>query len=239
MKKYTLFDYLQTFDVSKDFFDIGERTQLEYFVDELVFKSQNSGLLTKFKKQTIPFADVFPKNRKKIYISLDTFESGNYANLYGIGSPQQVEKNYTKAINEISNKIHKKIQKKVSKGEDYEDAFYEESEQEFTTLHHKYGKILEKYKIFEHQYGGGIEHDDLNYYMNTSDEMIDYTDDSKFLSEIFSEFREAYFVHPYNKKNQKRLGLIDYFYLKYKRYSFMFSLDVLTETRATNTEIKI
>ena len=126
MKKYNFFDYLQTFGVKSDFFNAAHRTHIGYHAGELVFKSQNSGLFTKLKKQFIPVSEVFPKNRKKIYLSLDTFEGGNYTSIYGIGSPQQVEKNYDKAINEISNKIHKKIQKQVSDGEDYDDAFYEE-----------------------------------------------------------------------------------------------------------------
>ena len=95
MKKFTLFKYLQTFGVDKNFFDVGLRTSIGYVDGQLGFKSKNSGLLSKFKKQFLPIETVFPKNRKKIFISLDTFQGGAYIDMYGIGSPMQVEKNYT------------------------------------------------------------------------------------------------------------------------------------------------
>ena len=74
MKKFTLFEYLQTFGVDKNFFDASLRTSIGYVDGQLGFKSKNSGLLSKFKKQFLPIETVFPKNRKKIFLSLDIFD---------------------------------------------------------------------------------------------------------------------------------------------------------------------
>ena len=64
MKEFSLFEYLQSFGVDKNFFDISSRTSIDFVNGELGFKSKNSGLLSKFKKQFIPLTSVFPENRK-------------------------------------------------------------------------------------------------------------------------------------------------------------------------------
>jgi hypothetical protein len=237
MKEYSLFKYLQNFGVDKNFFDISCRTSIDFVGGELGFKSKNSGLLSKFKKQFIPLTSVFPENRKKIYISLEIFQGGEHIDMYGVGTPIQVEKNYTKAILEISNLIHKKIQKKVSSGTGYDDAFYEEAEQEYG-LFHKYDKILEKNKIYSVSNTADIP-EDLDYMYHTPKEREEYDGEHEFLSRIFSDFREAYFNYPYNEKDNKRLGPTHYFYLQYKKYSFFVGFDALTTENSDFIYIKI
>lgn len=239
MKKFSLFEYLQTFGVDKNFFDIGLRTSIGYVNGEFGFKSKNSGLLSKFKKQFIPLETVFPKNRKKIFISLDIFQGGNYIDMYGIGTPKQVEKNYTKALLEISNLIHKKIQKKVSSGVDYDEAFYEEAEEDTGMgIFFKYDKILEKNKIYSVYHTADIP-EDLDYMYHTPKEREEYDKEHEFFSGIFSELREAHFNYPYKEDHKKRLGPECYFYLQYKKYSFFVGFDALAEELSKNIDIKI
>ena len=237
MKKFTLFEYLQTFGVDKNFFDASLRTSIGYVDGQLGFKSKNSGLLSKFKKQFLPIETVFPKNRKKIFLSLDIFQGGAYIDMYGIGSPMQVEKNCSKALLEISNLIHKKIKKKVSSGSDYDEAFYEEAEEDLG-IFHKYDKILEKNKIYSVHNSAHIP-EDLDYMYHTPKEREEYDKEHEFFSNIFSELREAHFNHPYKENNKRRLGPTDYFYLKYKKYSFFVEFNSLTDEHSENIEIKI
>ena len=237
MKKISLFEYLQTFGVDKNFFDTGLRTSVGYVNGEFGFISKNSGLLSKFKKKFISMETVFPKNTKKIHLSLDIFQGGRYIDMYGVGSPIQVEKNYSKAILEISNLNNKKIQKKVSSGVDYDEAFYEEAEEDLG-LFHKYDKILEKNKIYS-VYNTADIPEDLDYMYHTPKEREEYDKEHEFFSGIFSELRMAHFNYPYKENHKKRLGSECYFYLQYKKFSFFIEFDALTEEHSENIGIKI
>ena len=131
----------------------------------------------------------------------------------------------------------KEIQKKVSSGTGYDDAFYEEAEQEYG-LFHKYDKILEKNKIYSVSDTADIP-EDLDYMYHTPKEREEYDGEHEFLSRIFSDFREAYFNYPYNEKDNKRLGPTHYFYLQYKKYSFFVGFDALTTENSDFIYIKI
>ncbi len=75
--------------------------------------------------------------------------------------------------------------------------------------------------------------------MSERKEYEEYDKEHEFFSNIFSELREAHFNHPYKENNKRRLGPTDYFYLKYKKYSFFVEFDSLTEEHSEHIEIKI
>jgi len=232
MENFSLFEYLQTFGVDKNFFDSASRSRIGYVNGVLGFKSKNRSLLSRFKKQFIPIETVFPQNRKKIYLSLDASRGGRYIDRYGIGSPMQVEKNYSKALLEISSLIHKKIKKKISNETVYEEA------NEDLGIFYKYNKILEKHKIYSIYYSPHIP-EDLDYTYHKPKEHEKYVGEREFFTGIFSNLNEAHFNYPYKEDSKRHLGTTDYFYLKYKKYSFFINLDSLTDHHLENIKIKL
>ena len=231
MKEYELYKYLQSFGVDKNFFDISRRTDIGYMGGELGFKSKNSGLLSKFKKQFIPMSEVFPKNRKRILIALHPFDAHESINYYGVGSPAQVKKNYDKAIEVVTAAIHKKIQKRVSKGEDYDSAFYDEEEL-FDTE-----KIFEKHKIFSVHDNVDLP-EDLDYMYHTPKEREEYDFHEEFMNKIFMDDNEAHFFHPYKEDDKRRLAF-DFFVIKYKKYSFLVPFTAFTNVNMESIHITI
>ena len=232
MKEMSLQEHLRSLGAHNGFFGSGlSGTFIGYDpMGEFGFQALESGLINKFKKQFIPMTEVFPKNRKKILLSLPGFDANRFINLYGIGSPQQVYKNYQKACTEISKQIHKKIQKKVVGGEDYNSAFYEE-EEDFDKL-----KIYKKYKIFSSE--KYLLPEDLDCSLLESEEWLKYNDQENWwIDEFGMEARETFFPFPYKEKKTAS-ALEECFLIKYKKYSFIISFEALSFNAKTVT-IKI
>ena len=219
MKEMSLQEHLRSLGAHNGFFGSGlSGTFIGYDpMGEFGFQALESGLINKFKKQFIPMTEVFPKNRKKIWISLCGFDAHQYVDLYGIGSPEKVYKNYQKACIEISKKIHGKIQKKVSSGEDdYDSAFIDE--EEFFNKE----KIYNKNKIFSSD--TALLPEDLDCLYENSKEWNKYHEQSSHWDQIFGiDGGEAYFPYPYKKKKTQR-AFKDCFLLKHKKYSFIFDV---------------
>ena len=241
MKERTILEYLLTFGVDKNFFDHFKKSSIEYMGGDIGFKSKNRGLLSRFKKQFIPLAEVFPAN-KKIEISLNMFDASDYINIYGIGEPMEVEKNLNNALKKISNLIHEKIKNKVTKGMNYEEAFMKEAHGaicEEKDIFSDYEEIFEKKNIFTIDIEHGIvhpDHEEIDFMLHIPEERKKYDGQPEFFNMIFSKLREAHFLHPY-KKSKNRLLENEYFYLRYEKYSFLFSLRALCDTNVTYIKI--
>ena len=127
----------------------------------------------------------------------------------------EVEKNLINALKKISNLIHEKIKNKVTKGMNYEEAFIKEAHgsiSENNDIFSDYEEIFEKKNIFtidpESSQIVHPDHEEIDFQLHIPEERKKYDGQPEFFNMIFSDLREAHFLHPYKKsKNRHKILL--------------------------------